>query len=115
MEDVLIALLESFKYPVFRQGSLTEKDQYPETFFTFWNTEETGQSFYDNSCVLTDHSFSINVYSESPDTVYNLQRQARDLLKENGWTILVRGYDVLSDEPTHTGRGFEAIKLKNET
>lgn len=115
MEDVLIALLESFKYPVFRQGSLTEKDQYPETFFTFWNTEETGQSFYDNSCVLTDHSFSINVYSANPDTVYTLQRQARDLLKENGWTILVRGYDVLSDEPTHTGRGFEAIKLKNET
>ena len=115
MEDALIALLESFKYPVFRQGSLTEKDQYPETFITFWNDEEVGQSFYDNDCILTDHSFSINVYSASPDTAYSLQRQARDLLKANGWTILVRGYDAMSDEPTHIGRGFEAIKLKNES
>ena len=115
MEDELIRLLETKKYPVFRQGSLTEKDAYPETFITFWNTEELGESFYDNGVALTSHSFDVNVYSSSPDTAYSLQRELRDMLKENGWTIQSRGYDVASDEPTHLGRGFAVIFLKNET
>lgn len=115
MEDELIRLLETKKYPVFRQGSLTEKDAYPETFITFWNTEELGESFYDNGVALTSHSFDVNVYSSSPDTAYSLQRELRDMLKENGWTIQSRGYDVASDEPTYIGRGFAVIFLKNET
>ena len=114
MEDNLIQLLESLGYPVFRQGSLTKPDEYPETFITFWNDEELGQSFYDNDVALTTHAFSINVYSTNPDTAYMVQRQARDTLKANEWTITVRGYDVQSDDETHIGRGFEAVYLKNE-
>ena len=48
MEDTLIQLLESFGYPVIRQGSLPADQAYPDTFFTFWNSTEDGQSFYDN-------------------------------------------------------------------
>ena len=34
---------------------------------------------------------------------------AREALKENGFIIDGLGYDVLSDEETHTGRGMEAL------
>ncbi|MFR7662245.1 MAG: hypothetical protein ACLUZ0_04030 [Coprococcus sp.] len=39
MEDQLIQLLETFEYPVIRQGSLPEDEVYPDSFFTFWNND----------------------------------------------------------------------------
>ena len=114
MEDNLITLLSTFKYPVIRQGSLGENEKYPDTFFTFWCNEETEHSAYDNDTLNSDNDFDVNVYSVDDSLVYSLQRQARDLLKTNGWTITERGYDVASDEITHTGRGMSVVYLKNE-
>lgn len=114
MEDNLITLLETFKYPVIRQGSMPQGASYPDTFFTFWNNEESEHSAYDNETLNTDNRFDVNVYSTSPSTAYLLLGQARGLLKENGWTITTRGYDVASDEITHTGRGMEVCYLNNE-
>ena len=31
MEDALLEILESFKYPVYRQGSMSDKEKYPES------------------------------------------------------------------------------------
>lgn len=107
MEDNLIELLETFGYPVIRQGSLAPDEKYPDTFFTFWNNDETGESFYDNETVSVDYEYDVNVYSIDPDLVYSLLSEARTLLKQNGWIIATRGYDVPSDEITHTGRGME--------
>lgn len=112
MEDELITLLGSFTYPVFRQGSLSEDEPYPETFFTFWNNAEDGVSFYDNEDFLVSHSYDVNVYSSDPSLTYSLLNEARALLKTNGWTITQRGYDVSSDEVTHTGRGLTCLFLE---
>lgn len=112
MEDILIQLLSSFGYPVFRQGSLTEDQAYPETFFTFWNASEDGESFYDNSTVSVLYDFDVNVYSSSPATAYSLLTAARNLLKQNGWITVSRGYDVASDEVTHIGRGMNVQFLQ---
>ncbi len=106
MEDNLIQLLESFGYPVIRQGSLPAGQAYPDTFFTFWNSTEEGQSFYDNDTASIVFDFDVNVYSTSPDTAYSLLNEARTLLKGNNWIIATRGYDVASDEITHVGRGM---------
>lgn len=114
MEDILINLLQTFGYPVFRQGSLSKDEAYPDTFFTFWNNSETGQSFYDNDTAIVDYDFSVNVYSTDTDKVYSLIASARTLLKSNGWIIVSRGYDVGSDEITHIGRGFEIEYLNTE-
>jgi hypothetical protein len=114
MEENLINLLQTFGYPVFRQGSLSEGEAYPDTFFTFWNNSETGQSFYDNETAIVDYDFSVNVYSTDPETVYSLIASARTLLKSNNWIIVSRGYDVGSDEITHVGRGFEIEYLNTE-
>lgn len=114
MEDNLINLLQTFGYPVFRQGSLTETEAYPDTFFTFWNNSEDGLSYYDNDVVIVNYDFSVNVYSTNPEMVYSLLAEVRKLLKANGWIIVVRGYDVASDEITHTGRGCEVEYLNTE-
>ena len=115
MEDALITLLETFKYDVIRQGSLSGSQDYPATFFTFWNNSEDGQSFYDNKTQTVRHDFMINVYSTNPNTAYDLLSQARTLLKQNGWIITERGYDVPSDEITHVGRGMTVAYLERLT
>lgn len=107
MEDNLIALLETFKYPVIRQGSMPKDATYPATFFTFWNRSEDGVSYYDNETTAVAYEFDVNVYSSDPSLTYSLLASARTLLKSNGWIIRTRGYDVRSDEITHTGRGME--------
>ena len=114
MEDNLIELLSSFEYPVVRQGSLAPDEAYPDTFFTFWNSNEEEHSAYDNDTANTDWTFQVNVYSCDPEKVYSLQREARKLLKDSGWVITTRGYDVPSDEITHTGRGMVVMYLQTE-
>ena len=112
VEGALISLLESFTFPVFRQGSVTES--YPDNFFTFWESEENGNSYYDNATVDVYYQFSVYFYSTNPANTYSYIEQARSLLKQNGWTIKTRGYDVASGEQSHTGRGFDVIYLNHE-
>lgn len=115
MEDKLIELLETFGYPVIRQGSLGENEDYPDTFFTFWNNNESEQSAYDNETTSVVYDFDVNVYSDNPATTYNLLKEARALLKNNGFLAPSRGHDVISDEDSHTGRGMNILKLNNES
>lgn len=114
MEDSLITLLETLEFPVIRQGSLAPDEVYPNTFFTFWNNEESEHSAYDNDTTSVDYYYDVNVYSTSADTAYSLLEQARTLLKSAGWIIATRAYDVSSDEITHVGRGMEIIYLNSE-
>lgn len=112
MEDNLIELLETFGYPVFRQGSLAEDAPYPPTFFTFWNNTEYEHSSYDNDSKLIVFDFDVNVYADDPNTVYSLLNSARKLLKDNNYQIPDRGHDVGSDTNTHTGRGMNVTYLQ---
>lgn len=112
MEDTLITLLSTLKYPVIRQGGLAQGQAYPDTFITFWNNNDSEHSAYDNETASAEVSFDVNVYSNSPATTYSVLTAARALLKANGWIITTRAYDVASDEITHTGRGFEVAYLQ---
>lgn len=112
MEDNLIKLLESFGYPVIRQGSLAENEPYPPTFFTFWNNGEYEHSAYNNVTTHIIHDFDVNVYADDPATVYDLLKRARTLLKNNGYQTPDRGHDLASDVDTHTGRGMNVTYLQ---
>lgn len=114
MEDNLIELLETFGYPVIRQGSLAEDAPYPPTFFTFWNNTTYEHRAYDNATEFVIYDFDVNVYADDPATVYDLLKQARTLLKSNGYQIPDRGHDLASDVDTHTGRGINVTYLKKE-
>lgn len=111
MEDTLISLLSTLGYPVIRQGSLPSGTAYPDTFLTFWNNTEDGQSFYDNDTVSVVYDFDVNVYSSSPVLTYSVLEAARIKLRQNNFIIASRGYDVSSDEITHTGRGMQVQYL----
>lgn len=112
MEDNLISILSSFGYPVYRQGSMSDNATYPETFFTFWNNDSQDHSHYDNSDYGTEWSFNIFVYSNNPTLTYSLLADARAALKEAGWICRGKGFDAMSDEKTHTGRGLEVIFIQ---
>lgn len=114
MEDKLIELLSTFGKPVIRQGSLGENEPYPDTFFTFWNNEEIEHKAYDNDTTQVRYDFDVNVYSTDPSTAYELLKEARKLLKDNKFVPMSRGYDVASDEDTHTGRGMNVVIINDE-
>ena len=108
-EDKLIEVLESFDYPVCLQGSLADDEEYPETFFTFWNNETTPETFYDNDSHSETAVFDVNVYSTDPQIVYSLLRDAIEALKKEGFEFTDSGHSVASDVNTHTGRGCNAV------
>ena len=112
MKDQLIALLDTFGFPVKLQGSLGKDEQYPDSFFTFWNTDTPEDHHYDNAPTVYEWYFTIYFYSTDPIAVNTQLLEARALLKENGWITLGKGYDVPSDEPTHTGRGMDIIFIE---
>lgn len=109
MEDLLISTLEPLGFPVKRQGSLLPEESYPDHFFTFWNDSADGSSFYSNTEGAILWQYSLNFYSIDPELVSTKLLEAKALLKSAGWVVNGAGYDVLSDEPTHTGRGITAL------
>lgn len=112
MVDELITILNSFKVPVYRQGSMSVDESYPKTFITFWNNGSPDHAHYNNSEYGTAWSYNVYVYSSDPAEVYNLLSQIRAALKGAGWIVPSKGQDVTSDEATHTGRMIEISYLE---
>lgn len=113
VKDKLIELLETFEYPVRLQGSLSPTEAYPASFFTYWNNSTYDRAHYDNEPLDYVWSFTVYFYSADPSLVNTVPLEAVDLLRQNGWTISGRGYDVPSDEISHTGRAFDALYIEN--
>lgn len=112
MEDNLIEVLTTLGYPVYRQGSMSDEEAYPETFITFWNYDSPDHNHYDNDDYGTEWSFNIYVYSSDPELTYSVLLDARSALKADGWICQGKGFDVQSDEETHTGRGLNVIYME---
>lgn len=113
MEDLLIATLQEFGFPVKLQGSLLEDEPYPEKFFTFWERKSSGTAFYDNAEFSTEYRFDVNYYSTDPADVYTTLRAAIAKLRAAGFIVDGDGHSVASDEPTHDGRGVEVLYLRS--
>lgn len=112
MKDLLIQTLTPLGYPIKQQGSLGKDEAYPESFFTFWNNETNDEAFYDNHEHLCIWDFDLNFYSSDPALVNTKLLEAKSLLKVAGFICRGKGYDVASDEPTHTGRGMNVLKIE---
>lgn len=112
MEDKLIQILSTFGYPVYRQGSMSNDAVYPDSFFTFWNNQSPDHSHYDNTVYGTEWDYDINFYSNNPELTFSKLLEAKTLLKQNGWVVPGKGHDVMSDEPSHSGRGISALFLE---
>lgn len=110
VKDELIGILEAYGYPVRLQGSLAPNEDYPASFFTFWNNQSTDANHYDNNAIAFLWDFEVNFYSSSPTLVNEVLPEVMKDFKKAGWTVSGRGHDSASDEITHTGRGFNALK-----
>ena len=106
MEDLLISTLETLGYPVKLQGSLLADESYPDHFFTFWNDSADATSHYSNEEYVIVWAYSLNFYSNNPLLTNSVLLEAKKLLKDAGFIVTGAGYDVPSDESTHTGRGI---------
>lgn len=113
MEDELIEVLAELGYPVYQQGSILPDEEYPSSFFTFWNDASDGQQFYDNEEGQILWAYSLNFYSDDPELVSTELLKAKKLLKGNKWLATGAGYSVGSDEPTHTGRGMTVYYVQD--
>ena len=105
-------LVNEFHLPVYLQGSLSADDEYPAAFFTFWNNYSDDDAFYDNTESDTIWNFDLNYYSNDPASVNSVLLEAKRLLKSVGFIPDGSGHDVLSDEPTHTGRGMTLLFIQ---
>ena len=54
----------------------------------------------------------MNFYSSDPSLVNTKLLEAKALLKAQGFIVSGKGHDVMSDEPTHTGRGINVQKIE---
>lgn len=114
MKKELRQLLKTFNFPVYQQGDLNDDDLYPTAFFTYWNAETDDLSFYNNDNHRTVWMFTVYFYCTNPDLTNSILLEARELLKKNGWIVLGKGYDVPSDEKTHTGRAIDVLYIEME-
>lgn len=113
MKAKLIELLETFKYPVFLQGSLNPAEAYPDSFFTFWNPSNNDSGFYSGSPIRSVWLFFVYFYSNDPELVATIPEQARQLLKINNFIVQGMPNDISVDRPTHTGAFFETYIFDN--
>lgn len=112
MRGTLISILEGLNnpaLPVRLQGSLGPKEAYPPAFFTYWNVETPEASHYDNKAHAYIWRYTVYFYATDPTLVDSETLAAIAALEAAGWIIDGKGYDVPSDEITHTGRAFEAV------
>ena len=110
VKQLLIDTLETaYGYPVYLQGSFSDDDQYPSDFWTYWNDDTEDYMYYDNQERHTLWYMDLNFYSNNAKRVNTQLREAIPVLRAAGFQTSTKGHDVLSDEPTHTGRGIQLI------
>lgn len=112
MLNTLYETLAGFGYPVYLQGSMADNEPYPNEFYTYYNNNSMGAMYYDDAENAVTWDFDVNAYSANPDTAQAMLMQARDALRAQGFICAGAGYDIISDEPTHTGRGINAAYIE---
>ncbi len=112
VKELLIETLSEFGYPVLLQGSLSKDEEYPESFFTFWNNNSFDGSHFDNESISAIWDFDVNFYSKDPVLVNSKLLEAKNALKNQGFIVSGQGYDVASDEVSWTGRGMQVLKIE---
>ena len=116
MTDVKKLLIDTlttkYGFKVILQGSMSNEEVYPDSFFTFWNNYTQDSAFFDNEETQTIWNFDLNFYSNDPATVNSTLLEAKGVLKKVGFIPDGSGHDVLSDEKTHTGRGLTLLFIE---
>lgn len=114
MQEILNLLeeIEAEKgFPYFRQGSLSDED-YPDTFFTFWNFDTPNDKFYDNEERRYHELVQIGFYTNDANLIYSEIDNFRERAKAKGFHS-TRATDAPSGKDTHFGRVCVLTKTNN--
>lgn len=103
MKSLLISTLETLGYPVILQGSMTADEPYPESFITFQTMASPEQDFFDGLPHGVQWRYAVIFYTSNPDLMSTVPAHIYNLLRSAGFIPKGRGYDIPSDEPTHSG------------
>ena len=103
MKQKLIDILSEFGFPVYLQGSLNPKADYPDSFFTYWVFDAPESARYNNSEYSCDWGFWIYFYSNDPQLVETVPLQAKNSLRKNGFVFEGKPVDTESGIESHTG------------
>ena len=71
-------------YPAYLQGSMSEYDEYPESFFTFWNFDTEEIRHYNNKATFISYGFWVYFYSVNPALVENVMKEIVAKILNNG-------------------------------
>lgn len=88
---------------MYLQGSLPPEEDYPPSFFTFWNFE-TLERYYDDEPWACTWSYDVNFYTSDPAIRISTMKDAAIALRAAGYVVEGVGEDIDSDVQTHTGR-----------
>ena len=112
MKSLLIATLEKLGYPVILQGSMADNEPYPESFITFQTMASTEQDFFDGLPHGIQWRYAVIFYTSNPALMSTVPEQIYTALRSAGFIPQGRGYDIPSDEQTHTGFANEYYYLE---
>lgn len=87
-----------------RQGSFTEGEELPESFFTFWNADTESIFHYDDDDHKTQWFWYVYLYTKNPAIMYSKLEEFIKLAKEKGFNVDGKGIDIPSDVPDYLGR-----------
>ena len=108
MKQKLIDILDNHcPNNVYLQGTMNPDAEYPADFVTFWTPATDDAAHFDNDVAAVDWTFYVIYYSSDPAQVNTKPFEIAAALKAAGFVQRGRGYDILSDEPTHTGWAME--------
>ena len=105
MKTLLIETIENVGYKnlVFLHGSMNPDEAFPHKFVTIKTMSSPDVAHYDNVSVGTAWEFQVINYSDDPRIVADDSKKIRDALRSAGFIPQGKGYDIPSDEPTHSG------------
>jgi hypothetical protein len=110
MKQKLIDILEKHcPNNVYLQGTMNPEEEYPADFVTFWTPSTDDAAHYDNAVAAVDWNFYVIYYSNDPKQVNQKPFEIAADLKAAGFVQQGKGYDILSDEPTHTGWAMDFV------
>lgn len=114
--DKLIETVAPFvNNKVYRQGSLTENDKYPELFATFFENESGDGNHYDNTETASyNFDFDLNIYGSDVELVYETMEKVITELKKQKFIVYGKGFDIDSDEPNFIGRHIQVYYFERE-
>lgn len=99
----LFELFDEIGRPYHRQGSLANQE-YPPSFFTFWNIDTTNDSFYDDKEHRYIEYVQIGFYTNDANNIYSVMDDFIKRAEAKGFAVEGRARDADADDDNYFGR-----------